>query len=468
MKDKLITKAFHGSLWLVATNFGNILVRFCSIAVLARLLEPKLFGIFALLKLIYVVPTTILSSHISKNIILLREKKGILINGIYSILFSSVIISLIIIVFADKLVIFLNESDLKPLIRNTFYLPLILNLNTVIDSIFSKKLDFKKIAIRNFLSLLISVVLTIILSINGFGIWSLIYGFIVGELMKLFLLIINLKFDSYKFNLNIIKLLHKNYFSINGTQLLFQTVQNIDKTIISKYLSASILGFYVKGVQIAKMPINLLANPLQKVGFSTLALKSDDNQFLIKSMSNAINILFKILFPVALLVFIFSDLIIKILLGDGWIQSVPILKIMSFYMFFSFLLKVFTTILASKEDFGRIFLIHIINTLIIIFGSINLVKNGVEGISYTILLACILSCFVGLVMCINVLQTSIITISKPLLKVVFLSLLLLLFVFISDNFLSKTNLYLKVFFQFTIVISFLIRNIYTQKIKLKL
>lgn len=465
MKDKLISKAFHGSVWLVATNVSSILIRFGSIAILARLLEPKLFGIFAMLKLIYVVPTAISSSHISKNIILLPDKKGILINCIYSILFYSIIISATIIVFADKLGVFFHEPDLKSLIKNTLYLPFIINLNTVIDSVFSKKLDFKKIAIRNFLSLLISVILTVILSIYDFGIWSLIYGFILGELMKLLLLIINLNFDSFKLNLSIIRLLHKNYVSINGTQLLFQTVQNIDKTIISKYLDASALGFYVKGVQIAKMPINLLANPLQKVGFSMLALRSNDDQFLLKSMSNAINILFRTLFPVALLIFIFSDLIIKILLGDAWMQSVPILKIMSFYMFFSFLLRVFTTILASKESFSRIFLIQVTNTLIIIFGSIYLINNGVEGISWAIFIASFSSCFLGLVICVNILQTDLIAISKTYIRAILISLLLLLFVFVSNYFLSKTTLYLKVF-QFTILTSVLIRNIYSQKNKL--
>ena len=468
MDNKIIKNAINGSAWLIGTNVGSIILRLVSIAVLARILEPKLFGTFALLKIVYMVPTTISSSHLSKNIILLKDKKGILINAIYLAIIYSLIISITIIFFADTLSLFFNQSELKSLISSIFYLPLILNANTVIDAFFSKKLNFKKIAIRNFLSLFISVIITVILSLYDYGIWALIYGFIVAELMKLLLLIINLSFDSLKLDFNILKLLHKNYFSINGTQMLFQTVNNIDKTIISKYLSSSALGFYVKGVQVSKMPINLLGNSLQKVGFSTLVLKSDDNKFLSKTMLFGLEILIDILFPIALLLFIFSDLIINIILGDGWIQSVLILKIMSFYMFFSFIFKLFTTVLATIEEFNKIFVIQVINALIIISGSLMFINKGINGIALTLLLASIISCIISFLICIKKLETDLTNIIKCLSKGVISSLLLLFLVLYTDYLSSDNTQYIKIFFQFIIISFFCGRNIYLQKNKFKI
>jgi hypothetical protein len=70
-----------------------------------------------------------------------------------------------------------------------------------------------------------------------------------------------------------------------------------------------------------------------------------------------------------------------------------------------------------------------------------------------------------LVICVSILQTDLIAISKTFIRAILISLLLLLFVFVSNYFLSKTSLYLKVF-QFIILTSVLIRNIYSQKNKL--
>ena len=213
MNKELIKTTIGGSFWLIGTNVASIFLRLASIAILARILEPSHFGVFALLKLMYLVPTSLMSSHLSRNIILLQDKKGIFINSVYIAIFYSIIISFLLYIFSTQIALLFDEPELKNLIKSIFYLPLLLMLNAILDSYYSKKLKFKVIAIRNFIAMTFGAVfITILLSYLGYGVWALIYGFIASEILKLMLLIVNIKNETYSFELNNCKPFTKSWF----------------------------------------------------------------------------------------------------------------------------------------------------------------------------------------------------------------------------------------------------------------
>lgn len=466
MNKELIKTTVRGSFWLIGTNVASIFLRLGSLAILARILEPSHFGIFALLNLMYLVPTSLMSSHLSRNIILLQHKKGIFINSVYIAIFYSIIISFLLYVSSAQIALFFDEPELKNLIKSIFYLPLLLMLNAIFDSYYSKNLKFKAIAIRNFIAMTFGAVfISILLSYLGYGVWALIYGFIASEVLKLMLLIFNIKNETYSFELNKIKLLYNNVVSITGTQLLNQTVNNIDKTIISKYFGASALGFYVKGSQAAQFPVNLIANPLQKVGFASLALEKDNLPFLRKSMLNLLDMTIKSLLPLSLLMFSISYLIIYILLGENWSESVPILQIMSFCMFFKFMFKIFTTFLATLERFDKIFYIQLVNIIVFIVFSFLLSRWGINGIAISLIFGLITACLFGFYSLKKILKIRTIDVYHKFRQTVLISMVLI-FLVVSIEFLLLDHNYYKWMLQFIVILPYLINNLFKIKHKI--
>ena len=463
MENKVRIDAIQGSFWLIGTNICSIIIRLGSLAVLARLVHPDLFGTFALTKIIYLIPTTVLSSHLAQNIILLKDKKGVLINSIYVSVFYSIIISLILKYFSKEIADYFNDNTLLNIADSRYCLPLILSVNIVLDSYLSKNMKFKRIAIRNFISLIVSVSVTLWLTLNDSGIDALVYGFLVGEVMKLCLLLFNVRFDSLKFNGETVRLLHRNFISINATQLMFQLVNNLDKTLVSKFLNPAALGLYEKGSQVARMPINILANPLQKVGFVTLTKNNEDTSYLEKAMYRAMTLLFKFLFPAAMILYLLAPKIIEILMGNAWLESVPILKIMSFYMFFTFLLKVFTTILATTENYKYIFALNLFGTvLLLVFASFSM-KYGLIGMSSLMLIINVLACLLGLIFCVLLLNLSTVGIVKRLWTILYPSFFLTMALIIVESELkvfARQSAYLVLLTSLIIIFG---RNVYLEK-----
>jgi teichuronic acid exporter len=455
-----------GSIWLMGTNITSMFVRLLSTSILARLIEPEVFGVFALLQLIIVFPINIISSHLSNNLILLQNEKGSLINSIFIAFFYSLIFVLVLLFLLPEISTFFNEPKLEYLLKEFLYLPLILIANSIIDAFFSKNLQFKKIAIRNFFALLFSTTVTLVMSFYGHGIIALMYGLVFSELLKFLLLIINVRFDSIKIDFKVIKLLYNNALSITGTRLFFHSVTNLDKILISKYLNLTELGFYSKATQISQLPINLIANPLQKVGFSALSKVKDDKAFLLVSMTNTINILLKVIFPISLLLYAFSELIVNIILGSSWDKSIIILKIMSFLMFFKFVLKLFTTLLAVFEKFNLVLFVQVSNTILILITFLIFFDKGINGVAISLLLSSFLSCIIGLVICIFVMKGTFIDVFTVVKNTILISLILLLIVVGLDYYAEGHHKNLNLIIQTLIITPVLIKNIFSIKNKL--
>ena len=262
-------------------------------------------------------------------------------------------------------------------------------------------------------------------------------------------------------------MLYRNFLSITGTQLLNQSVNNIDKTIISKYFGASALGLYVKGSQVAQLPINLIANPLQKVGFSSLATQKDNLPFLRKSMLNLLDMTFKVLFAISLLMFCMSGLIIYILLGENWSESIPILQIMSFFMFFKFVFKILTTFLATLERFDKILYLQLVNVIVFFAFSFLLFEWGINGVASALAIGTAISCLVGFYFLIKLLKVEYLDIYHKFIKTVLILLAIISIVF-SIEILLNNHDYLKCMIQFIVITPYLIINLFKIKKEIKL
>jgi O-antigen/teichoic acid export membrane protein len=306
----------------------------------------------------------------------------------------------------------------------------------------------------------------LVMSFYGHGIIALMYGLVFSELLKFLLLIINVRFDSIKIDFKLIKLLYNNALSITGTRLFFHSVTNLDKILISKYLNLTELGFYSKATQISQLPINLIANPLQKVGFSALSKVKDDKAFLLVSMTNTINILLKVIFPISLLLYAFSELIVNIILGSSWDKSIIILKIMSFLMFFKFVLKLFTTLLAVFEKFNLVLFVQVSNTILILITFLIFFDKGINGVAISLLLSSFLSCIIGLVICIFVMKGTFIDVFTVVKNTILISLILLLIVVGLDYYAEGHHKNLNLIIQTLIITPVLIKNIFSIKNKL--
>jgi len=302
--------------------------------VLARILEPSIFGTFAVISFIVGVFSYVTTFGLDKALVWSKSpiKTGQL-RVIFTILSVSSFLFALLIFFLAPLSKLIYNGQLST--SDIFWLKLygfnvfFTNLRCVSASILEKKLDFKKITIGELTILFITGILSIILALKGFGVGSFILGNLVGSILGACL-----------------------YFYLSpwpfGLDFSFRKIKNLlpfgfnfqAKSLIETLNGAVIPGFV--GVVSGTQAVGLInwAGGIRQVGlapadtvvrlvFPTCSQAQDKPEFLKKIITKVVRISSVLSFPIMALVFSLARPITYIVYTDKWLPGLPSLYLFS-------------------------------------------------------------------------------------------------------------------------------------------
>ena len=168
---------------------------------------------------------------------------------------------------------FYNQPSLVLIIR-------ILSLNIIINAIsrcqytkLLKAFKYKELSIITILANAIAICTAVILALNDFGVWSLVYM----QLSEMFIatllyIILNRYIPSFRFSLTAFK--EQFSFGINlfGATALKTISDNIQSNIVAKVMPLSVTGCFVQAQRIQHVPSLIFMSVLDKVMFPKLSL----------------------------------------------------------------------------------------------------------------------------------------------------------------------------------------------------
>ena len=242
-------------------------------------------------------------------------------------LIISIILYLIIFFLSSVISNFYEESELKFIITVLGSNIILLSIGRVNRTILQKNFKFKKITIIDVIGSLFGLILSIILAINNYGIYSLIYGTLISSFISsslfLFFRINKIYFQLYLYEL-------KPFFKVGGYSLLSSILSffstDIDVLIIGKTLGPKALGFYSLSKQIVLKVFSvinpILTNVLTPVLSSFQDQKNKTKSIFLKTTSylSLINL------PIYLLIMVLSQEILVFIYGEEYVVAKLILS----------------------------------------------------------------------------------------------------------------------------------------------
>ena len=332
-------KALSGILWQYIGIAIQIISQLIVISVLARVLKPNDFGLIGLALIFTGLSNLITEGGIGAYII---RTKNLNDNTKKAAFLLSMIISctvIFIIYFISNIIAeYFKNDDLIPILRTLSISHLFTGYYTIIWSQHERDLNFKFLAVVKIITYLISYGLIGILSaINGYGVWSLVFSYVSHSAIRTVILFFN---NNIKLGFNFKPREIKNIlnFSIGLTysKIFAYTGANIDKFIIGKTMGTYMLGIYNQSMQIVFLPITYIGMVAQRIIFPIISRYQDDKIQLSKLLSASISINSIIMFPGVVLIFVNTNHIVNIFLGDQWFVAIPIIQVL-------FLSIIFTT-----------------------------------------------------------------------------------------------------------------------------
>lgn len=348
---------------------------------MARLLDPSAFGLLAMASVTLNFGNQFSKMGMAQVIVQKKDLRTVDIRSVFTT--STMLGVLFFLVFYFTAPLFnhvYNTEEIVPLIQLMSITFILRGLSVTSLSMLGKNLEFKKLAIFDITSYVIcNMGIGIGLALNGFGVYSLIIAGISQQLFFLILAYFNVRHNIMPFyNWKVYKPLLSYGGKVSIIGFLEFIVQQLDTFLIARFFGATKTGLYSKARIIVMLPTYNLTVSLSKVIFPALSQLQDNKEKLRKAYTSSITIVSAFLFPICIGIFAASEEIVLVLLGDKWVESIPLLAILSFAAPFN-LLSHFGGILCdatanlNKKFVFQVFHLILIGTLFYLFKGYGLI-----------------------------------------------------------------------------------------------
>src|SRR5699024_7868581 len=162
-----------GMIWSLIQNIGAKGLSFIVMIVLARLLTPDIFGLIGLLMVFIQVSQTLVIAGFNQALI---QKKNTDEEDFSSVFWFNLILSITIYIIlylgAPLVSDFYEQEILTNLLRVLSLVFVINSFSYVQEAKLKKELKFKTLSIVHIPSTIIGGVVSVIMAMNSFGVWS--------------------------------------------------------------------------------------------------------------------------------------------------------------------------------------------------------------------------------------------------------------------------------------------------------
>ncbi len=345
----LKNKSISSAKWNLLANTGQYVFTFFLSIVLSRMITPSEFGLTSMLSIFISLATLLVGSGLS--FALVRDKnasKDDFSTVFYFNIGISITLYLILFFCSPIIANFYKQPELVGLTRWIALVFVINSFGMIQNTILIINLDFKKQTIINMTGLIISVVVSIIMALNHFGVYSIVaqsltQAFIVNLILWLT--------SSWKpigvFSFESFKKLWKYSSNILFTGLFTTVVMNIDNLIVGKIFKPHVLGLFTRAKSTRAIPEMIFVNMLNTTSFSILTKLNDKKEEFIQKHMLFYKLTAYFIIPFVVGFSACSHHFIQILYGDKWMDSVPFLKIIAFVTIPNMMAALFTQTILS-------------------------------------------------------------------------------------------------------------------------
>ena len=324
-----------GIIWTSGEKLLTQLAQFILGIIIARLITPQEYGVLGIILVFINVAQVFIDSGLGSALIYRNNLDQRDIQTAFSFNFI-VSITLCILLFIGSPFIedFFKLEGLTSFLRIAS-LVLIFNSFVVVPTCILKiKQNFKAISIANFVSTLMSGVLGVILAYAGYGVWALIIQLLSRSILLMILITIQSRWlPDFSFSRKSFDGLWKYSANLLTSHSLTKLVEEGVAFIVGKALTPYSLGLFTRGLQFASLPNGIIGSVLSTVMFPTLSsYKQDEAQFY-QTYRKTIIIQSILIPPIYIGLAIISKPLIFLLLGEKWMDVVPVLQIFCFGKF---------------------------------------------------------------------------------------------------------------------------------------
>lgn len=333
-QESLKNKTVKGVVWSSVERFSVQGVQFVVMLVIARLLDPKDFGLVGMLAIFLAVAQSLIDSGFSQALIRKQDRTEVdNSTAFYFNIVVSAVLYLILFAIAPWVSDFYNEPQLCSLMRVLCLIVIVNSFAVVQRAIYTASINFKTQAKASFIAALASGLVGVWMAYNGYGVWTLVWQQLLNAgINTLLLWIYSNWYPRWVYSWKSFRELFAFGSKLLASGLLDTLYTNIYLLVIGKIFNAASLGYYTQADRFTKLPSSNITGILQRVTYPVLCSIQDDDERLREDYRKLLRLSAFIIFPMMCLLAGVAYPLVELLIGEKWRFAATLIIPLSFNM----------------------------------------------------------------------------------------------------------------------------------------
>ena len=383
MKD-LKERVIRGGFAKVCAQAANFTLRIGSLMVLARLLDPKDFGLVGMVTAFTGVLNLFRDFGLSAATV---QRVDVTDEQISTLFWINILVGVILA---------LSLTALAPVVVGFYHEPHLLWVTIVLSTAFlfnaagvqhsallQRQMRFTALATIEIISLITSTSIGIGMAVAGFGYWALVATAVSVPLVGTLCLWQTTGWIPGKPRLQ--SGLH-SLMRFGGTLTLISVVMyiayNLEKVLLGRFWGANAVGIYGRAFQLINMPTENLNSSVGEVAFSALSRVQNDPGRFRNYFLKGYSLVLALTIPMTIAVCLFAHDLIFVLLGPKWKDAAEILRLLAPTILIFALINPIGWLIFSLGMVGRSLKATLVFAPLVICGYIMGLPYGPKGVAF--------------------------------------------------------------------------------------
>ena len=396
-----------GVKWLLAGSFSQKAISLITTVVLARILSPEDFGLFALA--FVAINALGLFKSIGFDSAIVQRKSNVekaANTAFFIIPLFGCVIYLILTISAPMIGRFFNNQEVASVIKSLGVIFIISCFGRVPAALLQRNMKFKRISVIEVSEAVLYGVSAIVLAVIGMGIWSLVIAYILRTLLRNILMWIFSGWrPKFEFDIKIaLEMFHFGKFIfLSGLVWFLRT--NLANLLVGKILGLTALGLYAIAFNISNFNAQYLGGKVHQVVFPAYSKLQNDLSTMKSAVLKIIQHVSIIALPIGIGIFLSAKELLTFVYGEKWIAATSVLKILVWAGIFNTLSASLSGVFLACGKPKLEFWIKTIQVLIFfVFISPMAKIFGINGVGVIVSISGFIVCVITLAWIMNILS----------------------------------------------------------------
>lgn len=318
-------------------RFGSQLVAMVVQIILARMLDPAVFGTVAKVTIITTILLVFVDSGMANSLIQKKDPDDLDFSSVFyfNMAFCLVLYAGLF-AAAPAIARFYDDAQLTAIVRVLGLTVVVAGVKNVQQAYVSKTLQFKRFFFATLGGTLLSAAVGIVMVFCGFGVWAIVAQQLTNVTVNTAILWLTVGWRPKRmFSFERLKGLLGYGWKLLVSGLLDTVYNKLREIMIAVFYTDADLAYYNRGMTYPNLLVENINASIDSVLLPVLSAEQDHKEQVRNMTRRAIRISTYVMMPMMMGLAVCAEPLIRLLLTDKWLPCVPYLRIFCFsYAFY--------------------------------------------------------------------------------------------------------------------------------------